>query len=164
MKAAKMVFYDLKLGGPIGHRFQGNVRLVGRRDTKRYMDSVGWNYEGPRDVMEMKEVLGAEVAVYQKHFPKSSKTPAMIGKENREGGIDFTANKTALEVQNAGESIKFHLNLFGHNYTNSKQLGLLLKQLQNAPGFVPVIISIQPLTDLRRFLGIIGPVGVDKSA
>jgi len=28
----------------------------------------------------------------------------------------------------------------------------MLKQLQNAPGFVPVVISIQPLEDLRGFL------------
>ncbi len=29
----------------------------------------------------------------------------------------------------------------------------MLEQLQNAPGFVPVIINIQPMTDLRLFLG-----------
>ena len=56
------------------------------------------------------------------------------------GGIDFTANKTPLEIQNAGQGIKFHLN------------PAMLKQLQNAPGFVPVIISIQPMSDLRKFL------------
>jgi len=30
----------------------------------------------------------------------------------------------------------------------------MLRQLQNAPGFVPVIINIQPMTDLRTFLGV----------
>ena len=30
----------------------------------------------------------------------------------------------------------------------------MLEQLQNAPGFVPVIINIQPMNDLRLFLGI----------
>jgi hypothetical protein len=58
------------------------------------------------------------------------------------GGIDFTANKTPLEIQNAGEGIEFHLD------------PAMLRQLQNAPGFVPVIISIQPLNNLREFLGI----------
>ncbi len=29
-----------------------------------------------------------------------------------------------------------------------------LAQLQNAPGFVPVIINIEPLEDLRTFLGL----------
>jgi hypothetical protein len=28
----------------------------------------------------------------------------------------------------------------------------MLQQLQNAPGFVPVIINIQPLRDLKGFL------------
>jgi len=30
----------------------------------------------------------------------------------------------------------------------------MLRQLQNAPGFVPVIINIQPLKSLSRFLGL----------
>ena len=30
----------------------------------------------------------------------------------------------------------------------------MLEQLRNAPGFVPVIINIQPMTDLRMFLGL----------
>ena len=30
----------------------------------------------------------------------------------------------------------------------------MLKRLQNVPGFVPMIISIQPNTDLREFLHI----------
>jgi len=59
------------------------------------------------------------------------------------GGIDFTAGKTPLEIQNGVEGgIKFHMD------------PAMLRQLQNAPGFVPVIINIQPLTNLRRFLGI----------
>jgi len=61
------------------------------------------------------------------------------------GGIDLTSGK--LNVQTLGgagndivKGIKFHLN------------PALLAQLQNAPGFVPVIINIQPMTDLRQFL------------
>jgi hypothetical protein len=38
------------------------------------------------------------------------------------------------------EEIKFHLD------------PAMLRQLQNAPGFVPVIINIQPLNDLKSFL------------
>ena len=62
--------------------------------------------------------------------------------EANTGGIDFTANKTPLEVQNAGEGIKFHLD------------SAELVRLQNAPGFTPVIINIQPMVDLRQFLGL----------
>ena len=58
------------------------------------------------------------------------------------GGIDFNADKINLQIQNAGEGIKFHID------------PAMLKQLQNAPGFVPVIINIQPLKSLPEFLGI----------
>jgi hypothetical protein len=30
----------------------------------------------------------------------------------------------------------------------------MLEKLQNAPGFVPVIVNIQPMRDIRMFLGI----------
>ncbi|MBF0490906.1 MAG: hypothetical protein HQL15_09930 [Candidatus Omnitrophica bacterium] len=63
------------------------------------------------------------------------------------GGIDFTSNKT-FQVKNDGNGeIKFHL--------DSAQL----VQLQNAPGFIPVIISVQPMTDLKAFLGILQKYG-----
>jgi hypothetical protein len=58
------------------------------------------------------------------------------------GGIDFTANRTPLEIRNGGGEIKFHLD------------PAMIRQLQNAPGFVPEIINIQPLKDLPGFLGI----------
>ena len=60
------------------------------------------------------------------------------------GGIDFKADKmnSIFTVQNTGSVIKFHID------------PALLKQLQNAPGFVPVIINIQPMNNLRQFLGL----------
>ena len=62
------------------------------------------------------------------------------------GGIDLTPANMHLQTKNAGQAIKFHLDL------------AMLKQLQNAPGFVPVIISIQPMVNLRAFLGIGQPI------
>ena len=59
---------------------------------------------------------------------------------NANGGIDFTANKTPLEVRNAGEGIKFKMDR------------AMLQQLRDAPDFRPVIISIRPMGDLRSFL------------
>jgi predicted transcriptional regulator len=67
---------------------------------------------------------------------------AMKSLAHHEGGIDLTPAKNVLKTQNAGEAIMFHLD------------PAQLQQLQNAPGFVPVIISIQPMNDLRGFLGI----------
>ena len=57
------------------------------------------------------------------------------------GGIDLTPANMNLQTQNAGEGIKFHLD------------HVMFQQLQNAPGFVPVIINIQPLKNLQTILG-----------
>jgi hypothetical protein len=70
--------------------------------------------------------------------------------EEKPGGIDLTPAR--MNLQTNGNGIRFHLD------------PAMLQKLQNAPGFVPVIINIQPMADLRTFLGINDPVGVDKSA
>ena len=61
------------------------------------------------------------------------------------GGIDLTPANMNLQVKKEIASplgIKFHLD------------PAMLEQLQNAPGFVPVIISVQPLKSLAEFLGL----------
>jgi len=63
------------------------------------------------------------------------------------GGIDLTPANMNLQIRNSNGEIKFHLD------------PAMLKQLQNAPGFVPVIINIQPLKSLPEFLGIKETVG-----
>jgi hypothetical protein len=63
------------------------------------------------------------------------------------GGIDLTAANLDLQTRtnpslaDQKEGIKFHLD------------PAMLQQLQNATGFVPVIINIRPMTDLKMFLG-----------
>jgi hypothetical protein len=73
----------------------------------------------------------------------NSKAKTAVGKKDgaMKGGIDLTSNKF-LQTQNAGLDIKFDLD------------PAMLEQLKNSLGFTPVIINIQPLTDLRVFLGI----------
>ena len=56
------------------------------------------------------------------------------------GGIDLTPANKVLQTKNSGGEIKFYLD------------PAMLKQLQNAPGLVPVIISVKPLKDLSTFL------------
>ncbi len=65
-------------------------------------------------------------------------------KQSGPGGIDFKPDKvdSAFVVKNSGGAIKFHID------------PAMLQQLQNAPGFVPVIINIVPLKDLPEFLGL----------
>ena len=69
------------------------------------------------------------------------------------GGIDFNSDKMNLEtrvdsrfrgndIKEDKEGIKFTMD------------PAMLEQLKNAPGFTPVIINIQPMTDLRGFLGL----------
>jgi diguanylate cyclase (GGDEF)-like protein len=60
------------------------------------------------------------------------------------GGIDLTPANMTVQMQNDGGQIKFHLD------------PVLLKQLRNASGFVPVSITIRPVTNLRAFLGLAG--------
>jgi len=59
----------------------------------------------------------------------------------RRGGIDLTPANMNVQTLNSGGEIKFHLD------------PAMLVQLQSAPGFVPVIINIQPMNNLRKFLG-----------
>ncbi|MBF0490991.1 MAG: hypothetical protein HQL15_10375 [Candidatus Omnitrophica bacterium] len=65
------------------------------------------------------------------------------------GGIDFNSDKMNLETRNSGGEMTFHLD------------PAQLAQLRNVPGFTPVIINIQPMIDLRGFLGL---NAVDSSA
>lgn len=57
------------------------------------------------------------------------------------GGIDLTPVNNVLQAQKGGIEIKFHLN------------PAQLAQLQNAPGFTIGSITIQPLKNLPKFLG-----------
>ena len=57
-----------------------------------------------------------------------------FAKQSGRGGND------SGRVGDDSSGIKFHID------------PAMLQQLQNAPGFVPVIINIQPMNDLRQFL------------
>ena len=80
---------------------------------------------------------------------------AQVVNTNTEGGIDFKPDKidNAFVAQNNGTGeIKFNID------------PAMLQKLQNAPGFVPVIINIQSMTDLRLFLGVPSEVSTGKLA
>ena len=73
---------------------------------------------------------------------------AMPGRDK--GGIDFSLDQD-LHIQNSGHGIIFNID------------PLKLKRLQDCPGFVPVIVHIQPMNDLRAFLGLKSPQDVPKA-
>jgi len=89
-----------------------------------YLKGVIWEYQGVYYFTALKAIDYAQIA-------------------QNTGGIDFNAAQMNLQINNAGEGIKFNLD------------PKMLAQLQHAPGFEPVIINIQPLVDLKSFLGIV---------
>jgi hypothetical protein len=96
-----------------------------------FEDGLKISYPNITKVQQVKIVDNAQLSDQM-----INKTPS------RKGGIDLTPANMNLQTQNAGGGIKFHLD------------PAQLSQLQNAPGFVPVIINIQPMADLQMFLGL----------
>jgi uridine kinase len=63
-------------------------------------------------------------------------------KENA-GGIDLTSDKMNLQMRNSASGIQFNFD------------PVMLRKLQNASGFTPVIIDIRPMTtSVQMFLGV----------
>jgi len=109
-----------------------------------------WFYKNKRN--NPYEWLEGFMQKFLKNFSVVEVT-SMVAKIDRKfdsmqnGGIDLTPANMNLQTRNGGAGIKFHMD------------PAMLAQLQNAPGFVPVIISIQPLSggaagvrELRQFL------------
>ena len=61
---------------------------------------------------------------------------------DKKGGIDFDPDRMELQSRSNGDEIKF------------KPDPVLLRQLQDTRGMSPVIVKIQPVGDLKFFLGI----------
>jgi len=83
------------------------------------------------------------------------------------GGIDFNKDKLNVEVTNGApikafgrlgslerddSGIKFHMD------------PAQLLELQNAPGFMPIIINVQPMINLQLFLGLNGDDSISVAA
>ncbi len=108
----------------------GVLSLKEKEEVKKFLEPFL-----DRDIIEQKDVIRVSTDLAMK---TEDETIPSFGK----GGIDLTSANMNLQTQNAGEGIKFKLD------------PAMLQQLQNAPGFLPVIINIQPMTDLRQFLGL----------
>jgi hypothetical protein len=109
------------------------------RESGKVVFAVDFLKEPSKDSID-KELNKPEVTFIN----QKTEASLQLSGERSTGGIDLTPANMNLQTQNAGagEGIKFHLD------------PALMKQLQNAAGFVPVIINIQPMQDLRRFLGV----------
>lgn len=93
----------------------------------------------PTDPLEVDELVDELVAsARQQRKLNEVKSDDRAMNINR-GGIDLTSDKN-FEVKNAGNGIRF---------TSDPAL---LEQLKNSPGFIPEILSIQPVGNLNQFL------------
>jgi hypothetical protein len=108
-------------------------------DATREGKVVEIDNNGTKD--QLKQTVHDIVPLLEWKHSKVEKPAADPAQKANEGGIDFTSDR-ALSVQNNGQGIQFHID------------PAQLKELESAPGFVPVIISIKPMTNIRIFLGL----------
>ncbi|MBF0593455.1 MAG: hypothetical protein HQL22_00650 [Candidatus Omnitrophica bacterium] len=81
-------------------------------------------------------------SVNHSQTPEGVLVPGTLENGKLKGGIDFNPNNMDMHLQNNGGAITVDVD------------PAMLQQLQNAPGFVPVIISTRPLDSLSAFLGL----------
>ncbi len=81
---------------------------------------------------------GWKISVRQKLPQKLVGSAAM---STQKGGIDLAGSKLPLKIRGDGGNVQFNLT------------PAVFTQYQDAAGFVPIIINIGPLGDLRQFLG-----------
>ncbi|MDO8675272.1 MAG: nucleoside monophosphate kinase [Candidatus Omnitrophota bacterium] len=137
----------------LGERF--DERLVEREDVRT---SLVQSYRERKDIRvfdldnsgtpnDLETKINGMVEEFKKFLKDSDIDNAQLGDDkatvSNTGGIDLTPANLYLQTSNSGGQIKFHID------------PAILQQLQNASGFVPVIINIQPLNNLPEFLGIV---------
>ena len=104
--------------------YRGDRGERGVQDWVSTMEGLGFKSIGNSDIF----------------YRKTNALDAAMLQEEKKGGIDFNSDKMDIGIQNSGEGIKFKID------------PAMLQQLQNAPGFSPVIINIQPMTNLKSWL------------
>jgi len=164
---ADMIKYFSPTGDDKDHN-QHNWRIPAQEMFSQYGNSISWSQVA---VASQKMVNGDAVSkppanptsyvTYPKtFFDKLGKLfpyfknvstyfndHSFINHAKAPGGIDLTRANQYLQIKTSSSAdknggIKFHLN------------AAIMAQLRNAPGFVPVIINMQPIKNIAAFLGI----------
>ncbi len=141
-----------------GFRFDGNGYLAGQEymgighgepGDRIFMDWIGTR----RNRVQISRERRSEVIITAEWFTIRQHNAKDLDEWNRDqaqisetaiftkGGIDLTADKTPLQIQNIEEGIHFKFD------------PAMIQKFQNARGFYPVIVNIIPLQDVREFLG-----------
>ena len=137
-------FHKLEISAKrIDFRNKGDRRMA----MLEYLDRVKEAYQELLDIYHQVSggmVNEAMLSDHKVHLPAGLIKATVEGRKlygtNGPGGIDLTPAHMNVQTQNNGGTIKFHLD------------PAMLKQLQNAPGFVPVIIGMHRMNGLREFL------------
>ena len=136
--------FDFYLLKPANIRLQKNAHLL--HSLTQLYPNVSNTGNSNQSLID----LGGDLGPVNRNFWKNSGLLGLSTNENSAlGGIDFKSDRMNVETKvdaslkdGASKGIQFHID------------PAMLKQLQNAGGFTPVIINIQPMTDIKSFLQI----------
>ena len=114
-------------------------------DTTEYYDSR-WESSHLVELSTLRRLVVDQIALRKlrslTNQDNAQNTEIIAGGGGLPGGIDLHSSRLKLETTREGKDIRLHLD------------PAQLQQMQNASGFTPVIINIQPMSDLRFFLGL----------
>jgi len=138
----KQEYYDalrIEDSQPLEIKTLSELRAAHIAFMKKYHQAA--NLGDPEALVRVQAANNAR-DIIKAYFEQFGEDAAMSVNHQNTGGIDLTPADMSLQTRNSNGTIKFYMD------------SAMLKQLQNAPGFVPVIINIQPLKSLRDFLGL----------
>ncbi len=128
---------DYELEGSEGHHFR--IQVTDGLKI-RFLDDEGRRYPTRLTLAYVK--ISGRLKVPPNMAMATNLGISMRQRNTNRGGIDLTSANMNLHTQSNGGAINFHLD------------PAQLQRLKDAPGFVPVIINIQPLNNIKQFLGI----------
>ncbi|MBF0571302.1 MAG: hypothetical protein HQL12_05460 [Candidatus Omnitrophica bacterium] len=117
----------------------------------------GWGVYIDKHLIADYRTVDDSFILYFGEIEKDLNDPALRGLGEENGGIDFSPVNMNLQTKVEDSRFRGNDNVKGGDVNGGIKFYLdpaVLQQLQNAPGFVPVIINIQPIINLRQFLGI----------
>ncbi len=138
---------------------KGTIKKTGFGDRGRFKFEILKSDTGDRvsavmtekqysDFLKTGRLDGVEVRVGR--FLVNGKPISGTDSAQSPGGIDFNADKV-----DSAFTVKMDSRLRGNDKGIQFHIDpAMLEQLQNARGFMPVIINIQPMPDIRKFLGL----------
>ena len=140
-----------------------HARLKAEEEAKRLLEEAQLGGDGTLmsgfNATQVMEEIKISSRFKRRKSPPSAPTPAMHTVQNQKlGGIDLTS-QDFLRVRNNNGTIKFQLDpamsaKMNKSFWRDLATSGGLAQLQKSQGFSPDITNIQPMNDLKGFLGV----------